>query len=356
MGSEWGLVLQPYDIDMTGADSFSIQGLATAGFGTGLLEPQINIHIMPKGVIGGDVGIICIDSAYIPPSGSLVFQDYTHAFAPVVTWAEGGLCFPVAVLANCGVQFTGFNPGPHEVDHCVNTSVNFVITVSECANGISSYVGRNTGQGQATVNGGVLTYIPAPEDAGSIVEVDLVVEVQCPPSSSIGTVQFAVSGGAEPELTAGIWHREIGINNIVIKDDIIATDNDLCAEITFSKISGPGNIDAGTGVFSWNPTSDDIGEHWIFVEVSDGAHIATDSMYLQVIADSDMYGNVNCNDGVNIGDAVSLIGYIFKDRACPPIKNWADTNGDCEINIGDVVRIVNYVFNGGDPPVAGCVN
>ncbi|MCK5127359.1 MAG: dockerin type I repeat-containing protein [candidate division Zixibacteria bacterium] len=65
-------------------------------------------------------------------------------------------------------------------------------------------------------------------------------------------------------------------------------------------------------------------------------------------------GDVN-NDGFcNVGDAVSIISYVFNGGA-PPIPNCiGDTNCDGFCNIGDAVQIINYVFRGGGGPCSGC--
>jgi hypothetical protein len=57
--------------------------------------------------------------------------------------------------------------------------------------------------------------------------------------------------------------------------------------------------------------------------------------------------------GVNVGDAVYMINYVFKGGPEPepyPVCS-ADANGDCAGNVGDAVYIINYVFKGGPPPV-----
>jgi hypothetical protein len=56
--------------------------------------------------------------------------------------------------------------------------------------------------------------------------------------------------------------------------------------------------------------------------------------------------------GVNIGDAVYMISYIFKGGPAPipyPVCS-GDANGDCQPNVGDAVYIISYVFKGGPPP------
>ena len=61
-------------------------------------------------------------------------------------------------------------------------------------------------------------------------------------------------------------------------------------------------------------------------------------------------GDSNSDRSINIGDAVYLIGYIFKGGPTPPIERTGDANCDGFINVGDVVYIINYSFKQGPPP------
>jgi len=65
-------------------------------------------------------------------------------------------------------------------------------------------------------------------------------------------------------------------------------------------------------------------------------------------------GDVNYDGGVNIGDVVFLVNYIFKEGAAPDPLSVGDTNNDCSINIGDAVTLINFIFREGPPPFIGC--
>ncbi len=67
----------------------------------------------------------------------------------------------------------------------------------------------------------------------------------------------------------------------------------------------------------------------------------------------DKPGDANNDGTVNVGDAVYIIGYIFRGGPVPPCTEEGDANGDGKINIGDAVYIVSYVFRGGLPPLCG---
>jgi len=61
------------------------------------------------------------------------------------------------------------------------------------------------------------------------------------------------------------------------------------------------------------------------------------------------------NDGmVNVGDAVQLINYIFRDGPAPVPVCQGDASGDGEIDVGDAVYLIRYLFKGGPAPVEPC--
>ena len=61
-------------------------------------------------------------------------------------------------------------------------------------------------------------------------------------------------------------------------------------------------------------------------------------------------GDANGDGEINVGDAVSLINYIFKAGPAPsPLEN-ADANCDSHVNIGDAIFLINFIFKGGHPP------
>lgn len=61
-------------------------------------------------------------------------------------------------------------------------------------------------------------------------------------------------------------------------------------------------------------------------------------------------GDANGDHIVDVGDAVFLISYIFREGLAPASYKSADANYDGMVNIGDVVVIVAYIFRGGMAP------
>lgn len=56
-----------------------------------------------------------------------------------------------------------------------------------------------------------------------------------------------------------------------------------------------------------------------------------------------LYGDVNGNDGVDIGDAVSIVNYLVGKETSSFVEKAADTNHNGQIDIGDAVTIVNFL-------------
>ncbi|MCK5125362.1 MAG: thrombospondin type 3 repeat-containing protein [candidate division Zixibacteria bacterium] len=65
-------------------------------------------------------------------------------------------------------------------------------------------------------------------------------------------------------------------------------------------------------------------------------------------------GNANGDDGVDIGDAVFLVNYIFRGGSAPDPLVYADANCDGGVNLADAVYLVQYCFNKGPAPCAEC--
>jgi len=61
-------------------------------------------------------------------------------------------------------------------------------------------------------------------------------------------------------------------------------------------------------------------------------------------------GDANGDLAANVGDAVSIINFIFKGGPAPNPIAAADANGDDQTNVGDAVWIINYIFKGGPAP------
>ena len=83
---------------------------------------------------------------------------------------------------------------------------------------------------------------------------------------------------------------------------------------------------------------------------------APDIIYSFVVEEASGYvcGDANGDSDVNVGDAVSVINYVFKGGPAPNPLCAGNANGDGEVNVGDGVYLINYVFKGGPGPDANC--
>ncbi|MDD4051873.1 MAG: M14 family zinc carboxypeptidase [candidate division Zixibacteria bacterium] len=61
-------------------------------------------------------------------------------------------------------------------------------------------------------------------------------------------------------------------------------------------------------------------------------------------------GDANGDRKVNVGDAVFIISYIFRDGTPPDPLAAGDANCDGKLNVGDAVYIVSFIFKGGPEP------
>ncbi|MCP4566227.1 MAG: hypothetical protein GY841_01465 [FCB group bacterium] len=65
-------------------------------------------------------------------------------------------------------------------------------------------------------------------------------------------------------------------------------------------------------------------------------------------------GDANGDLTINVGDAVHLINYVFKNGDPPDPLESGETNCDGAINVGDAVFVINYVFKSGPIPCGDC--
>ena len=63
-----------------------------------------------------------------------------------------------------------------------------------------------------------------------------------------------------------------------------------------------------------------------------------------------MRGDVNTDGACNIGDAISLLSFMFNGGATPGCLDGADINDDGSLTIADPVRLLSGLF-GSEPPV-----
>lgn len=62
-------------------------------------------------------------------------------------------------------------------------------------------------------------------------------------------------------------------------------------------------------------------------------------------------GDANSDSGVDLGDAIWLLNFVFQGGAAPPCEKAGDTNGDQILDVGDAIFLISFIFSDGvDPP------
>lgn len=141
-------------------------------------------------------------------------------------------------------------------------------------------------------------------------------------------VSSAIVADADVGKTTGINAGE------EINWQVIAGGGSTAAVSTGYRLSGTvGQTASGTGASTSYQT------HHGFWQVFEGASCCT------------LAGNANGDDRINVGDAVYIITYIFREGPAPPCEAAADANADGKINIGDAVYIITYIFREGPAPM-----
>ncbi len=355
-----GFPLDPAsEVDGISPDYFIFGGPAVAGgIAPGQLEHMFSAHFQAGGVEPYDVGILCIDSSFIPPSGAFVFLDMgLNSFVPITLWPSGGKCWPVGDPHPCIPNWDAGNPTTMVISHCETGAVQLSATSMEMEDiyfRIGNVVG---GGGAASISpSGLVTYTPVPSDVGQSIEI--VIETTCghtPFGLGFPTWNLMVEVTNNPlDVDGGMAYVSGATNNLITKNDIIVGGKDVCDELVYTITSGPGEFDQATGIYTWMPGPTEIGIFAVTFEVTDGIETLSDGFNIVVADEACCPGDANYTGDVNVGDAVFLINYIFKGGPAPNVMNWADTNADCTVNVGDVVYLINFIFNSSESPQLGC--
>jgi hypothetical protein len=70
----------------------------------------------------------------------------------------------------------------------------------------------------------------------------------------------------------------------------------------------------------------------------------------QVVIRDVLRGDANNDSTVDVGDAVYIINFVFRDGPAPITIESGDANFDFMNDVGDASYLINYIFRGGPPP------
>jgi hypothetical protein len=291
-----GFLVTEYDVDETGTRDVIMGGgvAMLQGLPAGPLDHLYSYHFTPDGpsIIAEEATTLCFDSTFVPPSGAFVFVDGGGGAAnPVTLWPNGGLCIPVTGARNfCPVWNAGI-PTTMNVSHCGIGNVTLSATdpdipPNQIAYGPVTVVG---GGGTATIGStsGVLTYTPVTTDVGASITLEVQISDAyhpLPNECAIHVVTVNVTNNA-PTITCGAASNPVGKGNTITKTDIHGADADGgCDVLTYAMVSGPGDIDMVSGVYTWATTDLDVGMHDVCVSVTDGYATAECCFQVEVLA------------------------------------------------------------------------
>ena len=100
------LIVYEHNVDQLMRDSILIGGVGVFTFlESGPLEHMLSINFIPHLDHTVASGEICIDTAFIPPSGSFAFADVAmQTFPPTIPWEYGARCWPVKRTGYAGID------------------------------------------------------------------------------------------------------------------------------------------------------------------------------------------------------------------------------------------------------------
>lgn len=118
-----------------------------------------------------------------------------------------------------------------------------------------------------------------------------------------------------------------------------------------------GTVFSGGEEASINGTPQIVGTSAIILELTDSdspANVDTMTVYVDVVEQQFICGDVNDSGVTDIDDVVHLIAYVFSGGSDPPNPQSADVNCSGDIDIDDITYLIGYVFSGTGDPCAGC--
>jgi hypothetical protein len=169
----------------------------------------------------------------------------------------------------------------------------------------------------------------------------------------------ATSVNQPPQLTVPA-DTSIDVGHVLLFD-VTATDPDGTVP-ALDAADLPGTADFvdngdGSGTFTWNPQSSDVGLHEIVFTATD-TELTDSGIVTIVVTDTGncctVRGNINYDSENNVDspDVIYLVNALFLGGPEIPCPETANVNGDAngDIDLSDVIYLVNSLFLGGPSP------
>ena len=113
-------------------------------------------------------------------------------------------------------------------------------------------------------------------------------------------------------------------------------------------LNGSGLLMSAAGEISGTPTV--VGIVSLTARATDAVGAYTDKALTIDVMRGYVCGDASGDGSVDIGDAVFLISYVFREGSAPDPVAAGDANCDGDPNVADAVYIINYVFRSGPEP------
>lgn len=129
--------------------------------------------------------------------------------------------------------------------------------------------------------------------------------------------------------------------------------------ISYSIVSGPGEIDEFTGQWSYYPWCVDSGEV-LTLEVCAGDYVyycpqldPVQHAYIELTVVQTLFpGDPNNDEDINLLDILYIIDYVYGDGPLPqPILETGDPNADGQVNLLDILYLIDFVYQDGPAPI-----
>ena len=222
------------------------------------------------------VGMLCVDSCFVPPAGAFVFV--TAGGTAVPSTFGGEICAPVTKARNFCPTWDAVL-GNDATNHC--DDFEFTVAATDPEDDDVAYWGTHDGAGNLVPDGGgAFTYeVDDADVAGSPVSITMYAHDPAyhgPSACVMMTFDLDVQNTA-PVVDCGEAFKKTGANVTFTKNDIVGSDDDACDGVEYS-LAGvtPATTYTATiglldGAFSWATDMADTGTVFTFtVEVTDG--------------------------------------------------------------------------------------